>query len=1082
MMMRLSLLLLTTLAHALPDNVRKQLVLQGLPFVTDMAWPDDDTLLVSLKKGLVYRYTRNGGNNNNNNRWTNRQTILDIQDVTCSNGEHGLGAMTYSAEHGVYLYYTHDASQRCLEDAQQGPVNRLMRYQYRNGRLVQPQQLLQTPPLRKQFHNGGKMEFGTDGWLYMGIGDGGAKDEAQNPHNLLGTLIRLNPNGSVPRSNVHTNHPSCATTGSSNRPCPEVIALGLRNPWRLTMRPGTSEFFINDVGGSLWEEVNPGRPDMFRNRLANYGWPLREGPCGRDGFAERTTNCQRGLDGFVSPLHFALHDDRGSCFTGGALWQKQYVFSNFVLGTIHTLDIDQPTRPCLDCRPARPNTQLSTLDRHERVMAMRVHDGDLYFSSAREGGRIYRYEVTGSDPGPELPPPQAVLQVSSNYVVDPSTPVLFTAPQDQQDDWNYAWDVTGNGRVDARQARYRHVYEEPGSYRVTLTVTNTDGVHDTATTRIQVGVPESTSYPGPSLAWNTQCSNTVTATQCAVLEFCQEDDAFGYRVPCSTGQCPCHTYGGPLIRMQPGTTYQLILRNAATEPTNLHTHGLHVVGAGNGDDVTRIVAPGECLEYVWEIAADHAAGTYWYHGHRHGAAERQVGGGAFGMMIVEENVQLHNSIPSWASNEVLLNVFEKHGQVMGNGRRGGALVSLQANEWYRLRVLFVTIEGIPQPFVFDDDKNVCEVHKVATDGVWRSSVPGPSAKTYAMTGASRADFAVRCSTPGSMVTVRYGSGTAATLYIGQAELNPHSMEEWQPNRPYYLQDLRQLPVPDGNQMSLRLGYDHINDLHWNPDVPMATLAYDQIHEWTLRGTQEHPFHLHLYHLQIVTPGGCGVYEEGEYYDAIAAPGSCTVRFRTADIGQRCVLHCHVLVHEDNGSMAWMDVTGPNMPVNTVDSPSYTCFRDGSIRDPELLEPSRPANPKPPVGDIPIACIPTPIVVQGESILTGKSYPNPNGDMYLALERTGSLVLHDTVTTRLWSSPAAPSNMFRETSSFYSRVQRDGNVVTRSGTPRQKGPVVWSTKTHRQRGNYFLGFDCEGSISLFQGDDPEVAAPIWTARD
>ena len=66
-------------------------------------------------------------------------------------------------------------------------------------------------------------------------------------------------------------------------------------------------------------------------------------------------------------------------------------------------------------------------------------------------------------------------------------------------------------------------------------------------------------------------------------------------------------------------------------------------------------------------------------------------------------------------------------------------------------------------------------------------------------------------------------------------------------------------------------------------------------------------------MQIVEPGGCGMHEEGQYYDIISASGSCTVRFRMADIGGRCVMHCHVLTHEDNGAMVWVDVQGGPAP-------------------------------------------------------------------------------------------------------------------------------------------------------------------------
>lgn len=76
---------------------------------------------------------------------------------------------------------------------------------------------------------------------------------------------------------------------------------------------------------------------------------------------------------------------------------------------------------------------------------------------------------------------------------------------------------------------------------------------------------------------------------------------------------------------------------------------------------------------------------------------------------------------------------------------------------------------------------------------------------------------------------------------------------------------------------------------------------------------------------IVEPGGCGAHKEGEFYDTLSS-GSCKVRFKTADFGQRMVMHCHVLSHEDNGAMTWMNVVGaiPDEDKNTVDASSYVC--------------------------------------------------------------------------------------------------------------------------------------------------------------
>ena len=97
---------------------------------------------------------------------------------------------------------------------------------------------------------------------------------------------------------------------------------------------------------------------------------------------------------------------------------------------------------------------------------------------------------------------------------------------------------------------------------------------------------------------------------------------FGYRAsPSATCARP-----GPIIRMQPGSRYKLTLHNGAPlgNPTNLHTHGLHISGGGNADDITREVDGGDCLQYNYTIPADHRGGTFWYHAHRHMLIDKQV--------------------------------------------------------------------------------------------------------------------------------------------------------------------------------------------------------------------------------------------------------------------------------------------------------------------------------------------------------------------------------------------------------------------------------------------------------------------------
>ena len=529
-----------------------------------------------------------------------------------------------------------------------------------------------------------------------------------------------------------------------------------------------------------------------------------------------------------------------------------------------------------------------------------------------------------------------------------------------------------------------------------------------------------------NVPYHVDCPEDGEHDYCGILEFCDGisdidgSRVFGYRLPCiidndndSDENCKCLGISGPLIRLQPGNKYKLTLRNVASSSyimTNLHTHGLHIVGDGDSDDVTRMVSGSttftsatsdqeeekddeqqqqpnyNCLDYTWDIPNDHVGGTYWYHAHHHGTTEEQVQGGAYGMLIVEDNTNLNPNIPDWARNELLLQAVETFDGIIGNGKPIGEIeiLSIQPNIWYRLRLSMVSSYAAPTNITFldgvnnnSDDGNysnvVCDIHKVANDGVWRSSIPGPKATRYELTGVSRADFALRCnivtslsssssSSSSSSITIEQDNGivveeeslgsndvpitytwygedqhfaslrliadsvvvdvfagddgddTSSTGNVVAKQPDYSIMSEWTPTRPYALQDMRNVEITNpNNTFTVFMRYDNINDVYWDPTTPLTTIGYDRVHEWTLQGTSFHPFHIHLYHVQVMNEG-CGAgYEIGEFYDTIAktsseSDGPCIVRFRTADIGQRCVIHCHVLFHEDNGSMAWINVT------------------------------------------------------------------------------------------------------------------------------------------------------------------------------
>jgi glucose/arabinose dehydrogenase len=120
-------------------------------------------------------------------------------------------------------------------------------------------------------HNGGALQFGVDGKLYVGVGDNANGAQAPDLGQVFGKILRFNDDGSIPADN-----PVCTT--------PDVLACavwarGLRNPFTLAVQPGSGRLHINDVGQNDWEEINLGAP------AAHYGWPASEGPTSAAGIA-----------------------------------------------------------------------------------------------------------------------------------------------------------------------------------------------------------------------------------------------------------------------------------------------------------------------------------------------------------------------------------------------------------------------------------------------------------------------------------------------------------------------------------------------------------------------------------------------------------------------------------------------------------------------------------------------------------------------------------------------------------------------------------------------------------------------------
>jgi glucose/sorbosone dehydrogenase len=182
-----------------------------------------------------------------------------------------------------------------------------------------------------QNHNGGQLQFGPDGYLYVSTGDGGTGGgPAQDPGNLLGKILRIAPTAgggySVPADNPLGN---------------EVWSLGLRNPWRFSFDRATGDLLIADVGAGTWEEVDISPATQGAGRGLNFGWPCREGP-------GPGTGC---TGSFVEPTFWYATHDGGTCaVTGGYVVRDpgleelygRYVYADFCAGVVRSFDPASP--------------------------------------------------------------------------------------------------------------------------------------------------------------------------------------------------------------------------------------------------------------------------------------------------------------------------------------------------------------------------------------------------------------------------------------------------------------------------------------------------------------------------------------------------------------------------------------------------------------------------------------------------------------------------------------------------------------------------------------------------------------------
>ena len=315
-----------------------------------------------------------------------RVPFLDIRNLVSFGGERGLLSIAFPPDYGpsgrFYVYYTARSPNGAMTIAE-------FRRASADRAAPASRRIVLSIPHPRGNHNGGQLQFGPDGYLWIGTGDGGGAGDpdfnGQDLSSLSGKLLRIDPHGSASAPyTVPVDNPFHGHSGRRG----EIWAYGLRNPWRFSFDRETGDLVIGDVGQGDWEEIDFA-PAPGWGRGANYGWGCWEG---RHVFDDNSgePGC-RPLPAQVTPVHEYSHS-RGCSVTGGYVVRDPAlpaVGGRYVYG-------DYCRNPLWSVRLASPNAQ------DDRRLGLGVPGlssfgedacGRVYATSG--DGPVYRLEAEG---------------------------------------------------------------------------------------------------------------------------------------------------------------------------------------------------------------------------------------------------------------------------------------------------------------------------------------------------------------------------------------------------------------------------------------------------------------------------------------------------------------------------------------------------------------------------------------------------------------------------------------------------------------------------------------------------------------